>query len=454
MLTGQIVKLKGVKGASVGNVLKRLVVRSGEPVIRQAMRRAMKVMGDQFVLGTTIGEASQRAAPLEAQGYRFSYDMLGEGAKTAADADALFRPLHVTRWPSCRKVGWRADLDASRCIDGAAEPVGEAVGDPSALRARQGRAARTPNCAARHRTGEGWLALGLGLTLDAEEQDRLDPSRSVCSGAYSPIRRSDGWSGLGLAVQAYGKRAIPCCAGCAGLAERSGKRIPVRLVKGAYWDSEIKWAQERGLAGLSGLHAQDAHGRVLSRVHAAAAVGPGRRSIRSSPRTMRIRWRRRTPGGGNAHFEFQRLHGMGEALYEDVVGPRASSAAPAASTRRSAGTKTCSPISCGGCWRTARTRRSSTGWRTRKHRSPISSAIPSRRPRLERESGGAVDQLQPSPLAILFGGRAQQHGFAAVGAVGAGRRRRRGRSARSWNGVVRGRPDRRWQGDHGRHGGG
>ena len=141
MLTGHIVKLKETKGASIGNILKRLVVRSGEPVIRQAMRQAMRVMGDQFVLGTTIKDALKRAAPLEAQGYRFSYDMLGEGAKTAADAKRYYE-RYMTALEAVGKAAGKLNVGASGRTDGTAEPVGEAVGDPPALRARQGSAPR------------------------------------------------------------------------------------------------------------------------------------------------------------------------------------------------------------------------------------------------------------------------------------------------------------------------
>ena len=134
---------------------------------------------------------------------------------------------------------------------------------------------------------------GLSLTIDAEEQDRLDPTLEHFAATFTDPAL-DGWNGLGLAVQAYGKRAIPVLRWLRRLAERTGKRIPVRLVKGAYWDSEIKWAQERGARRLSRVHAQAAHGRLLPRLHAAAAQRRRRPSIRSSRPTTPTRSPRRT----------------------------------------------------------------------------------------------------------------------------------------------------------------
>ncbi len=116
-------------------------------------------------------------------------------------------------------------------------------------------------------------ARGIGLTIDAEEQDRLDVPLELFARALTDPKL-EGWHGLGLAVQAYGKRAIPVLRWLRRLANRTGKRLPVRLVKGAYWDSEIKWAQERGLPRLSRLHPQAAYRRLVSRLHAAVVVGP------------------------------------------------------------------------------------------------------------------------------------------------------------------------------------
>src|SRR5215813_5229890 len=245
MLTGRLVRLAGDPGAGPTGILKRLVARSGEPLIRQALRQAMKILGDNFVLGRTIKEALARAAPYEARGYRFSYDMLGERAKTAADAERYF-----TRY-----------MTAITAI-GAAN--GPGPGDFHALMARPSVSVKLSALHPRFEPGKEaglrrellprLVALaaaarrqGLGLTVDAEEQDRLDLTLGLFAAAFEePVLK--GWPGLGLAVQAYGKRAVPVLAWLRRLSELGGKPIPVRLVKGAYWDSEIKWAQERGLA--------------------------------------------------------------------------------------------------------------------------------------------------------------------------------------------------------------
>ena len=151
MLTGRIVRLAEDKGAGPAGMLKRLVARSGEPFIRQAVRQAMKILGDNFVLGRTIKEALSRAAPYEAHGYRFSYDMLGERAKTAADADRYFdRYMAAIEAIGEAKA---AQLRRFPHADGAAQRVREAVRPPSALRARQGGAARPRAAAAAHRAG-------------------------------------------------------------------------------------------------------------------------------------------------------------------------------------------------------------------------------------------------------------------------------------------------------------
>ncbi len=318
MLTGHIVKLKDTKGAILGNVLKRLVVRSGEPVIRQALRQAMRVMGDQFVLGTSIKAALSRAAPLQAVGYRFSYDMLGEGAKTAADA-----ARYLERYMSALdEVGKSAGILQSSHPDALMERPSLSV-KLSAIHPRYepGKEERLdrelrPLILQLATTAR---ARGIGLTLDAEEQDRLDPSLGLFGEVFTDPAL-DGWAGLGLAVQAYGRRAIPTLRWLRRLSERAGKRIPVRLVKGAYWDSEIKWAQERGWSDYP----------VFTRkLHTDVSYLACMRLLLSDPRAFYPQFATHNAhtvaaayvAGGNAAFEFQRLHGMGEALYDDVVGP-------------------------------------------------------------------------------------------------------------------------------------
>jgi RHH-type proline utilization regulon transcriptional repressor/proline dehydrogenase/delta 1-pyrroline-5-carboxylate dehydrogenase len=319
MITGGVVRLGQDRGTGPAGVLKRLVSRSGEPVIRQALRQAMRVLGDSFVLGRTIEEALARAAPLEAKGYRFSYDMLGERARTAADAEKYFGR-------------YMAAADAI----GRAQPLGRGTLSRQELAARPGLSVKLSALHPRFDPGKEERLIvellprlvelgvaarrnGLGLTIDAEEQDRLEPTLGLFASALGSAALND-WPGLGLAVQAYGKRAIPVLRWLRRLAHAAGKTIPVRLVKGAYWDSEIKWAQERGLADYpvltrklhtdlswlacmrllmadtAAFQPQFATHNALS-IAAVSAIAP-------SPRA----------------YELQRLHGMGEAIYEEVVG--------------------------------------------------------------------------------------------------------------------------------------
>ena len=304
MIGGGMVRLGQDKGWGPGAVFKRLVSRSGEPFIRQALRQAMRVLGDSFVLGTTIQEALTRAAPLDAKGYRFSYDMLGERARTAADADKYFG-----RYMAAADAIGRAHLTGRGAINA------------EALLARPGLSVKLSALHARFDPGKDERLLrellprlvelaaaarrnGLMLTVDAEEQDRLDLTLSLFAAAYSHAALK-GWPGLGLAVQAYGKRAIPALRWLRRLAHQEGKPIPLQLVKGAYWDSEIKWAQERGLADYPVLTRKVHTDLILACVHAphhgrpaslrAAACHPQRALHRCRHRYRSLHARLRAP---------------------------------------------------------------------------------------------------------------------------------------------------------------
>ncbi|HYD15996.1 MAG TPA: bifunctional proline dehydrogenase/L-glutamate gamma-semialdehyde dehydrogenase PutA [Hyphomicrobium sp.] len=318
MLTGRIVKLKEARGANPWEALKRLAARSGEPFIRQAVRQAVKLLGDQFVLGRSIRDALARSAPFEARGFRFSYDMLGEAAKTEKDAERYFERYM-----------------------GAIEAVGMAAGPnplshPDALLARPSLSVKLSALHPRYEPGKEariadelyprLLALlraaeaqGLAVTIDAEEQDRHEIMLDLFGRAYTDPA-FDRWTGLGIAVQAYGKRAIPTIRWLRRLAEQGGRRIPVRLVKGAYWDSEIKWAQERGLADYP----------VLTRkLHTDVSYLACMRLLLSDSKAFYPQFATHNAhtvasaltAAGQSAFEFQRLHGMGEALYEEVSAP-------------------------------------------------------------------------------------------------------------------------------------
>lgn len=317
MLTGRIVKLGEARGSNPFDVLKRLVARSGEPVIRQAVRQAVKVLGDQFVLGRTIREAITRAQPYQEKGYVFSYDMLGEAARSEKDAETYFDR-------------YLAAIDA---IGQSAGPFGVLHAD--ALHSRPGLSVKLSALHPRFEPGkEDRLAAelaprlftlartararGLTLTIDAEEQDRLDVTLDMFARMMtSPALEH--WNGLGIAVQAYGKRAVPTLRWLRRLAERTGKRIPVRLVKGAYWDSEIKWAQERALSDYP----------VFTRkLHTDVSYLACMRLLLSDRKAFYPQFATHNAysiaaahvAAGEAKFEFQRLYGMGEALYDQIVG--------------------------------------------------------------------------------------------------------------------------------------
>ena len=317
IITGKVVKYRDAKSANPVTALKRLVARSGEPVIRQAVRQAVKLLGDQFVLGQTIKEALSKARPFEAQGFRFSYDMLGETARSARDAERYFE----------------------RYME-ALEAVGIAAGNlnsahPDALMARPSLSVKLSALHPRFEPGKehrldaellprlltlarAARARNVPLTFDTEEQDRLEPTLKLFAATYADSAL-DGWPGLGLAVQAYSKRGIPVLRWLRRLADTAGKRVPVRLVKGAYWDSEIKWAQEAGLPGYP----------VFTRkVHTDVCYLACVRFLLSDPTAFYPQFGTHNAhsiasafvAGGTGAYEFQRLYGMGEALYEEVAG--------------------------------------------------------------------------------------------------------------------------------------
>ncbi|BBK38708.1 bifunctional protein PutA [Allostella sp. ATCC 35155] len=310
MLTGRIVRSDERPGHA--GILKRLVGRAGEPVIREAVTAAMRILGRQFVMGRTIAEALARARPAEQAGYRHSYDMLGEAARTAADAERYFRSYAAAI----------AAIGAEAKGRGPVEAPGISI-KLSALHPRfefaqssRVHAELTPRVAELARQAK---AVGIGFTVDAEEADRLDLSLDVIEGVATDPALA-GWDGFGLAVQAYQKRALPLLEWLADLARRSRRRLMVRLVKGAYWDSEIKRSQERGLPGypvFTRKVATDVSYIACARrlLADASAFYPqfATHNAHTVATVLEL-------AGNRTDWEFQRLHGMGEALYGEVVG--------------------------------------------------------------------------------------------------------------------------------------
>ena len=312
MLTGRVIRRDEVATeAELGKLLGRLVTRAGEPVIRQAVTQAMRIMGRQFVLGRTIAEALDRARQDEAAGYRHSYDMLGEAARTMADADR-YLDAYSEAIAAIGRAGAGRGVIAGPGISvklSALYPRYEFAQREASLRVL---VPRLVALALQAREAE------MGLTMDAEEADRLELSLEIFA-AVAEEPRLKGWDGLGLAVQAYQKRGLAVLDWIEDLAQGSGHRFMVRLVKGAYWDTEIKRAQERGLDGYP-VFTRKCHTDVC---YLACA-----RRLFASPRAFYPQFAThnahsvaaiRAYAGDSRDFEFQRLHGMGEALYAQMV---------------------------------------------------------------------------------------------------------------------------------------
>ncbi|MFN3938252.1 MAG: bifunctional proline dehydrogenase/L-glutamate gamma-semialdehyde dehydrogenase PutA [Gemmobacter sp.] len=311
MLTGRVLddREPGVAGH-----LRAAIRRLGEPVIRAAVGRAMKEMGRQFVLGETIDDAMRRAAEAEARGFTYSYDMLGEAARTEADARRY-------QLAYSRAIG--AIAGAARGNDIRTNP-GISV-KLSALHPRYEAAKRdrvltelAPRVAALAGLAR---AAGIGFNIDAEEADRLDLSADVIEAVLAePGLR--GWDGFGVVVQAYGRRAGAMIDWLHDLAVRLDRRIMVRLVKGAYWDSEVKRAQVLGLADFPVFTRKDATD-VSYIAHARRLLGLTGRiypqfATHNAHTVAAVLHMARQEGVDPAAFEFQRLHGMGERLHDIV----------------------------------------------------------------------------------------------------------------------------------------
>jgi RHH-type proline utilization regulon transcriptional repressor/proline dehydrogenase/delta 1-pyrroline-5-carboxylate dehydrogenase len=317
MLTGRLTRIDSDHARDPKTWYERIVARAGEPVVRVALRQAMKVMAEQFVMGRTIGEALARGHQGENARYRYSYDMLGEAALAKADAQ--------------RYVAAYADAIAAIGAHAALRDTPE-FAQPSisvklsALHPRYEYAQRervlaelTPTIVELARAA---LLRGIGLTIDAEEAERLELSLELFSRARrDPWLRN--WEGLGLAVQAYQKRGRPVVRWLEALARATKHRIPVRLVKGAYWDTEIKRAQVQGLAGYP-VFTRKAHSDVSYLACARAMLEAGRLlyPMFATHNAHTIAWVAARASVANVtEFEFQRLHGMGEALYAQVLAP-------------------------------------------------------------------------------------------------------------------------------------
>lgn len=308
-----LLRMAGLGLSATRSTLDSPLSKLGEPLIRKALMEGMKVLGGQFVLGQTIDEALKNAAALQGQKkLLFSYDMLGEGARTEEDAEIYYRAYEA----ALEEIG----QNAGRHDRGGAPGISVKL---SALHPRYS-ASQEADCVPDLTRKLSALcrkaaALGLCLTVDAEESERLETSLKIIRPIMEDITLT-GWDGFGLAVQAYGKRTPHLIDNLIELAQAGGRRLQIRLVKGAYWDAEIKRAQVKGLADYP-VFTRKAHTDLCYLVcaqkllHARQFIYPmfGTHNAHTVAAILDM------AGVGREGFEFQRLYGMGDALYDSVL---------------------------------------------------------------------------------------------------------------------------------------
>ena len=306
MLTGKIVDVEEEAKKDLGGYLRRITARAGEPVIRQAVAAAVRIMGEQFVLGRTIADALKRA---DKEGMLCSFDMLGEGARTAEDA-ARYEAIYAAAIESVGRAAKGAGPEAGHGVSvklSALCPRYEAVQEQRVWDELYPRLKALALIAAR---------FDLNFAIDAEEADRLVLSLQLVERlAFEP--ELGAWRGLGVVVQGYQKRGLAVIEGLAELARRSGRRIMVRLVKGAYWDSEIKRAQVAGMPDYPVFTTKAATDlSYLVCAKALIAASPALYPQFASHNAHTLAAVRHMADGAGVPIEHQRLHGMGEALYQ------------------------------------------------------------------------------------------------------------------------------------------
>ncbi|AMN49752.1 bifunctional proline dehydrogenase/L-glutamate gamma-semialdehyde dehydrogenase PutA [Psychrobacter sp. P2G3] len=309
MMTGRVVSIDSSTTAS--GFLDRMTKKMGEPMIRGAMQKAMRIMGHQFVLGETIEDANKNSQPYRNKGYTYSFDMLGEAAITHKDAEKYFNDyLHAIKSTADVKVKEGMPKPSVSIKLSALHPRYEATQEAQVLGLLRQRCLLLIEAA---------REVNVDISIDAEEADRLEISLKLFESLYRDSLTA-GWDGLGLVVQGYSKRAIAIFAWLARLATEVGDRIPLRLVKGAYWDTEIKLAQQKGLSGYPVWTRKEgtdtaylACARFLLSDHLRGLIWPqfATHNAHTLASVMTMSTHR--------DFEFQRLHGMGDALYDHIL---------------------------------------------------------------------------------------------------------------------------------------
>ena len=314
MLTGQLLQLDEAAKSNPARYLGKLASRTGEPVVRAAMRQAMRIMGFQFVMGRSIAEALIRARKKNNRKFRYSFDMLGEAALTVDDAARYFESYAAAIDSIGESVDSATDIFSAPSISvklSALHPRYEYAQHDRVMRQLVPKVLELAEQAA---------GLGVGITIDAEEADRLEISLDIFQRVYRN-KSLDGFDGLGLAVQAYQRRAADVIRYLRKISRDVGRRIPVRLVKGAYWDTEIKLGQERGLQSYP-VFTRKCHTDVSYLACARLILSAGdnlygqfaTHNAHTLASVMHF-------AGARRDYEFQRLHGMGEELYGEFVDP-------------------------------------------------------------------------------------------------------------------------------------
>ncbi|MCX7552795.1 bifunctional proline dehydrogenase/L-glutamate gamma-semialdehyde dehydrogenase PutA [Marinicella sp. S1101] len=308
MLTGKIIDIDESKGG-MKRALDKFINKTGEPVIRQGIHRAMQVMGKQFVMGRNIKEAIKRSGKKGFRDYRYSYDMLGEAALTQADADRYFE-AYLSSIGSIAEANKKRHINDASSISiklSALHPRYEVANVERVMAELAPKVLEIANHA---------KALNVAVTIDAEEADRLEISLKIFQTVYEQLQD---YQGFGLVVQAYQKRALKVLEWLADLHDKHKRLIPLRLVKGAYWDTEIKRAQEQGLS----------HYPVFTRkVNTDVSYLACAQFLLSNRSRFYPQFATHNANtvaainimaGESGGYEYQRLHGMGQALHAQTI---------------------------------------------------------------------------------------------------------------------------------------
>lgn len=319
MLTGEVLERPQEATRGLGATLKRTIGRVGEPVIRKATLQAMRILGGQFVFGRTMDEALKRAAPERARGLAHSFDMLGEAAMTFEDAERY----RASYQRAVERLAKEAGAGVRRA-PGISVKLSALYPKYDFLHAEAAKAALVPmirELAIKARDAD------IHFTIDAEEAERLELSLDIIEALVADDGlfgngTADGWAGFGLAIQAYQKRAVPLCRWVAKLASKHGRKLFVRLVKGAYWDTEIKASQVGGYADFPVFTRKLATDvSYLACAEALLAAGDSLYPAFATHNAYTVGAIKALAAQHEreGEFEFQRLHGMGEDVYDTLA---------------------------------------------------------------------------------------------------------------------------------------